>query len=150
MRIWSLHPKYLDTKGLVALWRETLLAKNVLEGNTNGYKNHPQLNRFKNSGNAIGCVNQYLKEVYEESLNRGYRFDKNKFNTTTQPTTLTVTSSQIEYEKNHLLKKLATRNPARFQLLLHEKNLELHPLFIVVEGKVEEWEIISEKQTAIL
>jgi hypothetical protein len=30
MRIWSLHPKYLDSKGLVALWRESLLAKNVL------------------------------------------------------------------------------------------------------------------------
>ena len=40
MRIWSLHPKYLDAKGIVALWRETLLAKHVLEGKTKGYKNH--------------------------------------------------------------------------------------------------------------
>jgi len=44
MRIWSLHPKYLDSKGMVALWREALLAKQVLLNKTKGYKNHPQLN----------------------------------------------------------------------------------------------------------
>ena len=60
MRLWSLHPKYLDTKGLVALWREALLAKHVLEGKTIGYKNHPQLNRFKDSGNAVNFINGYL------------------------------------------------------------------------------------------
>lgn len=27
MRLWSLHPRYLDSKGLVALWCEALLAK---------------------------------------------------------------------------------------------------------------------------
>lgn len=37
MRIWSLHPSYLDAKGLVALWRETLLAQKVLLGATVGY-----------------------------------------------------------------------------------------------------------------
>jgi hypothetical protein len=142
MRIWSLHPKYLDTKGLVALWRETLLAKNVLEGNTKGYRNHPQLTRFKNSGNALDCINQYLQVVYVESLNRGYGFDRNKFNAPAQPSTLTVTRGQIEYEKAHLFKKLETRDPERFQLLSHETTLEVHPLFKIVDGGVEEWEII--------
>ena len=28
MRLWTLHPKYLDAAGLVALWREALLAQN--------------------------------------------------------------------------------------------------------------------------
>ena len=78
MRIWFLHPKYLDAKGLVALWRESLLAKQVLEGNTRGYKNHPQVNRFKNSGNAVGCINQYIAAVYENSVERGFNFNKNK------------------------------------------------------------------------
>ncbi|HEU5178767.1 MAG TPA: pyrimidine dimer DNA glycosylase/endonuclease V, partial [Burkholderiales bacterium] len=32
MRLWSLHPKYLDARGLVALWREALLAQAVLRG----------------------------------------------------------------------------------------------------------------------
>ncbi|WP_368086417.1 pyrimidine dimer DNA glycosylase/endonuclease V [Nitrosomonas sp. Nm34] len=26
MRLWSIHPKYLDAKGLLALWREGLQA----------------------------------------------------------------------------------------------------------------------------
>jgi len=62
MRIWSVHPKYLDAKGIVALWRETLLAKNVLEGNTKGYKNHPQLTRFKAIEKPLEAINQYLAE----------------------------------------------------------------------------------------
>lgn len=48
MRIWSVHPSLLDAKGLVACWRETLLAQKVLQGLTKGYKNHPQLDRFSN------------------------------------------------------------------------------------------------------
>ena len=39
MRLWSIHPKYLDCKGLVALWREALLAKKVLRGKTRKYAN---------------------------------------------------------------------------------------------------------------
>ncbi|HKX52383.1 MAG TPA: pyrimidine dimer DNA glycosylase/endonuclease V [Nitrosospira sp.] len=37
MRLWTLHPRYLDTKGLVAAWREALLAQKVLSGLTSGY-----------------------------------------------------------------------------------------------------------------
>ncbi len=47
MRLWSLHPKYLDRQGLLAVWREGLLAQKVLQGKTKGYKNHPQLKRFQ-------------------------------------------------------------------------------------------------------
>jgi hypothetical protein len=140
MRIWSLHPKYLDTKGLVALWREALLAKNVLEGNTNGYKNHPQLTRFKNSGNSVDCINQYLQVVYEESLKRGYCFNRNKFIIPTEPTTLTVTSGQIEYEKDRLIEKLKTRDPERPSMLLKETKIDAHPLFRIIDGDIEEWE----------
>ena len=43
MRLWSIHPRYLDSMGLVALWREALLAQAVLRGETKGYKFHPQL-----------------------------------------------------------------------------------------------------------
>jgi hypothetical protein len=142
MRIWSLHPKYLDTKGLVALWRETLLAKNVLEGKTKGYKNHPQLTRFQNSGNALACINQYLKVVYEESATRRYHFDSNKFDIQFAPIFLTVTKDQLEYEKNHLIKKLEVRDPERLSILLKESKIDTHPLFRIIEGDVEEWEKI--------
>ena len=103
MRIWSLHPKYLDSKGIVALWRESLLAKNVLEGNTIGYTRHPQLSRFINSGDPLVFINLYLKYVFDESLSRNYKFDRNKFIFNDMSLKLTVTSGQVEYEFKHLL-----------------------------------------------
>jgi hypothetical protein len=149
MRIWSLHPKYLDTKGLVALWRESLLAKQVLEGNTKGYKNHPQLNRFKNSGDVVGCINQYLAAVYENSVERGFNFNKNKINPNFMPTRLTVTDKQIKFEKNHLLKKLETRDPERFHKLSHKIKIDPHPLFRIIDGEIEPWEKQNMQTTAI-
>ena len=143
MRIWSLHPEYLDTKGLVALWRETLLAKNVLENKTKGYKNHPQLRRFKNSDKPLRCINQYLAAVYVESLKRRYHFNKDKFNISGEPVTLTVTRGQIEYEMSHLLKKLKTRDKERYNRLINETMIESHPLFKIIDGEMEEWEKIK-------
>jgi len=142
MRIWSIHPKYLDTKGLVALWRETLLAKNVLEGRTKGYKNHPQLLRFKEANNPLQCIHQYLEGVYLESLKRGYRFNKSKFEAQPQKETLSVCQGQVDYEIRHLLKKLKTRDYARYEKLRDEKKMAVHPLFTIVEGGIEAWELI--------
>jgi len=142
MRIWSIHPKYLDTKGLVALWRETMLAKNVLEGKTKGYKNHPQLIRFKNSANPLQGINQYLAAVYKESQIRGFHFNKDKLKIYNEPVTLTVTREQIEYETQHLLKKLKTRDMERYQRLLNETNIEPHPIFKIIDGEIEVWEIV--------
>ena len=142
MRIWSIHPKYLDTKGLVALWRETLLAKNVLNEKTKGYKNHPQLTRFRNSDNPLHSINQYLASVYKESLERGHHFNKEKFNILHESTTLTVTLGQIEYETQHLLKKLKLRDSERYYRLLKETIIESHPLFKIINGDKEEWEIV--------
>lgn len=117
MRIWSVHPKYLDTKGLVALWRETLLAKHVLEGRTKGYRNHPQLDRFKESVNPLGRINQYLANVYDEAVDRNYNFDKEKINWDFENSVMFVTSGQIQYEKEHLLKKLKVRDQNKFEIL---------------------------------
>lgn len=143
MRIWSLHPKYLDTKGLLALWRETLLAKHVLEEKTKGYKNHPQLNRFKNVPNSLDCINQYLSEVYFDSLKRGYNFNKSKINWNFIPQNIEVTSGQILYEKQHLLKKLQIRDIEKLNQLKKVKVLEVNPIFNIIEGEISDWEIIS-------
>lgn len=78
MRVWSIHPKYLDPRGLVALWRETLLARAVLKGETKGYRNHPQLLRFQQQADPVGTVERYLQRVYVEAVERGYRFDARK------------------------------------------------------------------------
>lgn len=143
MRIWSLHPKYLDSMGLVALWRETLLAKNVLMGNTKGYKNHPQLIRFKKSINSIDSINHYLSWVYHEAVKRNYNFDKMKIDWDFKSVTLKVNKGQIKYEINHLLQKLKSRDRLRFNKFKNLKRYEIHPIFRVVDGEVEEWEIVS-------
>ena len=142
MRIWSVHPKYLDSVGLVALWRETLLAKNVLLGNTKGYKHHPQLTRFLKLENPVFAVNRYLSFVYEESLRRGYHFDISKVGECPENIQIPLTLGQLEYETMHLRKKLCGRSPQIAALWENEKNFEPHPIFVVRPGEVEEWEIV--------
>jgi len=145
MRIWSLHPKYLDTKGLLAVWRETLLAKHVLEGKTKGYKNHPQLFRFKQMPHPLHAINHYLSEIYNEAVSRNYRFDKSKIDNF-QPVSIAVTRGQLEYEMKHLLKKLSIRDKERFEQLCRLKRIEHAPLFNVKDGDIEHWEIqVAEK-----
>ena len=138
MRLWSLHPSLLDTKGLVALWRESLLAKHVLENKTKGYRNHPQLNRFKCCADPVNAINYYLSEIQIEAQKRNYRFDKTKIDWTFKKQKITVTAGQIEYELEHLKKKFTARSP------LHSidglKKLP-HPIFTIIKGEIESWEI---------
>ena len=141
MRIWSLHPKYLDAKGLVALWRETLLAKHVLEGKTKGYKNHPQLNRFKKLKQPLHSINYYLFVVLEEAKARGYNFDAKKISSFKR-SKITVTTGQMEYETKHLLRKLKNRDPNKFKEIKANHSFDPHPIFRIKEGAIESWEII--------
>jgi hypothetical protein len=143
MRIWSLHPKYLDAKGLVALWRETLLAKHVLEGKTKGYTNHPQLLRFKEMKKPVEAVHQYLSVVHEEAGRRGYNFDRTKFNPEHKKVTMNVTTRQVAYETSHLLKKLEVRDDKKYKEVRRNKTLEPHPMFKVVPGNIAEWEVVE-------
>ncbi len=142
MRIWSIHPKYLDAKGLVALWRETLLAKNVLENKTKGYKNHPQLIRFKNANNPLYAINQYLAEVYEEASKRNYNFNRNKIDWDFTSTSINVTTKQLDYEFEHLLKKLKKREPEKYKQIADIDKIEPAKIFNIVEGEIADWEII--------
>ena len=140
MRLWSIHPKYLDSKGLVALWRESLLAKHVLEGKTKGYLNHPQLLRFKLSQNPIDSINYYLQYIQKESLVRGYTFDSNKFEVVKNIESISVTEGQIKYEAMHLRNKLKIRDSQKLSEIKDTKKFIPHPLFKIINGDVEEWE----------
>jgi hypothetical protein len=140
MRIWSLHPKYLDVRGLVALWREGLLAQAVLLGRTKGYADHPQLIRFRTQSSPAGCIAEYLTAVHAEAVNRGYRFDAEKINCTGSRGKMTVNNGQVRFEWNHLMKKLKSRDPERYKELLKVKSPLPHPLFQVVKGGIEKWE----------
>jgi hypothetical protein len=140
MRLWSIHPRYLDTKGILGLWREALLAQKVLLGGTKGYKNHPQLERFYNQPNSLIAIGAYLKDIYMEARIRGYSFDKQKIIEMPEPKTISipVKRGQIEFEKKHLLNKLTLRNPEKCSLL--KANINLHPIFYSVPGGIESWE----------
>lgn len=144
MRIWSLHPKYLDSKGLVAVWRETLLARNVLLGKTKGYKNHPQLLRFKNSPSPIKNIDYYLQIIWEEAVRRNYKFDSSKFDKQekNKQKKILLTYGQLAYEMKHLMNKLKTRDKVKYEQNKDLKEIEPHPLFAVCEGEVEDWEKI--------
>jgi hypothetical protein len=140
LRLWSLHPKYLDAKGLVACWRESLLAKAVLSNKTKGYKFHPQLYRFRTHPNPLAAINQYLLALYKEAMNRGYSFDKSKIGRVSASININVTSGQVRYEMNHLKKKLWKRDRKRYNQLKGFSLPELHPLFNLVKGGIERWE----------
>lgn len=140
MRIWSIHPKYLDSTGFVALWREALLAKNVLEGKTVGYRNHPQLDRFKNAKNPLDAINQYLSIIYDESVNRHFTFDSTKFRKPIAPLFFTVTEGQIQFEFEHLLCKLHAREINLYLSLKETTTIIPHPMFKLIKGKIENWE----------
>ena len=124
MRLWSIHPKYLDAKGIVALWRETLLAQNVLLGNTKGYKHHPQLIRFKNTTNPIGAIAVYLRSIADEAERRGYNFNRSKIINKRYTQKIKMNSGQIEYEFQHLLKKLKKRDPELYSKYKNENKRE--------------------------
>ena len=100
MRLWTISFKYLDAKGLVALWREALLAKNVLAGLTKGYKNHPQLDRFYAHENSLEAINAYLAGVYAQACTRGYKFDAAKVGEFDERNLakIVVSCGQIEYK----------------------------------------------------
>jgi len=142
MRLWSIDLKYLDSKGLVALWRETLLAKNVLEGRTVGYKNHPQLKRFKENSDSVSVINSYLLTIFNESQNRGFNFNRDKIGNINSIDQIDVTKGQLEYEFYHLQKKLILRDIKRYKINSEVNTVEPNSFFREVEGDIEEWEII--------
>lgn len=142
MRLWTLHPKYLDAAGLNASWREGLLARNVLLGKTKGYVNHPQLIRFRNSPNPNMYIDAFLTEIYKEALNRSYAYNKDKIVSIEGIKPIPVKEGQIEYEYEHLRTKLQTRSPQFLDTLPTLPEIVTHPIFYLVEGGIEDWEII--------
>jgi hypothetical protein len=156
VRLWTIHPKYLDSKGLVAAWREGLLAQKVLAGATRGYRNHPQLERFKASGRAFESMTVYLSDLHAEASRRGYAFDASKIGmgggsgwpgtgapaesrvvpAGAAPERIPVASGQIDYEFELLKAKLETRDRTKLAELLKVETIELNAAFEKAEGGV--------------
>lgn len=141
MRLWSLHPRYLDTKGLLAVWREGLLAQKVLQNQTRGYRNHPQLRRFISSPDSVGAIGTYLHGIFHEAIQRGYHFDGDKITQAEFTGQIACTRGQLIYEWNHLQQKLKQRDPRRYHGIEDIQEPEPHPLFHIIDGEIEDWEI---------
>ncbi|MFS0893589.1 pyrimidine dimer DNA glycosylase/endonuclease V [Microbacterium sp. 179-I 3D3 NHS] len=142
MRIWSLHPEYLDRQGLIACWRETLLAQAVLAGRTRGYLGHPQLERFRAVPEPLSSVAAYLSSLADEADTRGYRFDRSRIErpVTEDPVLIPVTTGQLMREWEHLRAKLTSRSP---EVAARWKAVDVprpHPIFTEVPGAVASWE----------
>jgi len=172
MRLWSIHPAYLDRQGLLALWREALLARAVLRGRTQGYRNHPQLERFKRHSQPRRAICVYLEPVWQEAKRRGYRFDRNKLGSAVRVSRIPVPAGQVDYEFRLLRHKVKQRNTQWYRRLLAAKKTEsaerrnagtseptgrgrcigtmlVHPLFRMVKGGIATWERpVDRKRTA--
>lgn len=152
MRLWSLHPRYLDRPGLTAAWREALLAQAVLAGRTRGYTRHPQLTRFRETEDPLGAVGAYLDGVHDEATARGYSFDATRVDTP-DPTgrwagALEVTQGQLDHEWAHLMGKLRVRSPELAEEHARDvgagsDGVAVHRVFTVVEGPVADWEVVD-------
>lgn len=140
MRLWTLHPKYLDRQGLLGLWREGLLAQAVLQGKTKGYRHHPQLARFQNHPDPVQAIAHYLKVVQEEAARRGYNFNASKIAPVGIPALIDTSEGQLDYEFQHLLNKLAGRSLEDYQRWQSIGRPDSHPSFRIIPGEIEPWE----------
>jgi len=140
VRLWSLHPRYLDAKGLVACWREGLLARKVLKGETRGYRNHPQLDRFKAQAEPVAMLDSYLLAVLEEATRRGFAFNHEKIGPRFSESRIVVTDGQLEFELRHLTAKLKVRDLEQYEKVVKMASPLPNPIFRVIEGSIELWE----------
>lgn len=141
MRIWSIHPRYLDWKGLGAQWREALLAQKVVQGKTEGWRNHPQLNRFKDHPGPLEAVGFYLEEIHKESRRRGYNYNHSKIlRVPDKIEKIPLNEGQLVYEFNLLQGRLKDRSIMKYRENLTVTKVLPHPLFTVRAGPPEPWE----------
>lgn len=172
MRLWSLHPRYLDAVGLTACWREALLAQKVLAGGTRGYRHHPQLERFL-AGSALAPASgrdlrvqrtdpdqmlavgwpgdrvvAYLHGIADEADARGYHFDRARIAglPPAVEVVIEVTDGQLAHEWGLLRAKLAVRSPEVLARWGDVVVPEAHPCFVVIGGPVAAWEVLSPRR----
>jgi pyrimidine dimer DNA glycosylase len=149
MRLWTLHPRHLDAAGLVALWREALLAQAVLLGRTRGYTRHPQLQRFRTAADPAACIAGYLRVVADEANSRGYAFNAARIVTSGSAVRpIAETKGQLLYEWEHLGRKLRRRSPGWYRDKVAGAQPTPHPLFRIVAGGVRDWERVTEREGA--
>jgi hypothetical protein len=110
-------------------------------GKTKGYRNHPQLDRFKQHLDPQAAMGFYLQKIYEEAVKRGYAFNAKKIaSCPSKVQRIKLTKGQLAFEVQHLSGKLKKRDPRKYSSILLIKNHRPHPLFKLAEGDVSGWE----------
>lgn len=141
MRLWSIDPTQLDRRALVACWREGLLARKVLLGQTRGYTRHPQLERFRDCDDHVSAIDTYLHGICDAADARGYSFDRSKLHTPCdEELRIEVTEGQLAHEWAHLSAKVRQRDPEWFVEHVEPAAARTHPMFTAVAGDIEPWE----------
>ena len=140
MKLWTFHPRYLDTCGLTGLWREAIMAQNILiklmQGKLVGYTNHPELNKIRNIGESIfweGAIRVYLDEIYKESVLRKHSFNQYKIRASRGfllNVEIWLSEEQLRQEEETIKERMAVRSPGRYQEV-KDLQFEPHPLFIL-------------------
>lgn len=123
----------------MAVWREALLAKAVLQNRTRGYRSHPQLVRFRAHPDPVAAINTYLAGILAEGRLRGYRFDARKLRGRRTMVQIDATRGQLLFEWSHLLRKLRSRAP-RARRPARATEPRAHLLFRLTPGPIAEWE----------
>ena len=154
MRLWSIHPKYLDSKRLTAQWREALLCRKVLEGKTKGYKSHPQFLRAKNHSQPFYFINYFLYTIWQEATNRGYNYDKSKLIMELSEKyqcpfeSIEVTTGQLEYEYHHMQLKageFSSQYVINEEAFMNEGFIEPNPCFVSIPGDIQSFEKVKDE-----
>lgn len=155
MRLWSINPRFLDTAGLGAAWREgggarTSLRKRLdarAAGKTpTGYAAHAQLVRFEAHADPMAALDSYLHAICDEADARGYRYNRSKLTARADVAPVPVTRGQLDFEAAHLLRKIPARHRVqvgaaeRLAGAIERGAVTAHPLFVIVNGGIEEWE----------
>lgn len=138
MRLWTLHPKYLDSEGLMAVWRDALRARRLLKEETDGDSDHPQLTRFRETDHPADAIECYLQTVFEEARERDVSFDASKLHTPVRNVRIEETEDRLLYEWHRLLDKLRERQPPLFRKIKDLERPDAHPMFTIIEDDVHE------------
>lgn len=133
MRIWKVHPKYLDQKGLSGQWFEAIIAKNSLISKDGYWYNNPQMDIFKNSEDPIDAVNSYLEEVWVEGIRRGYKFKSEYFDDYCPLVTIPITHEDLYSDMNLLGDRVHKRDIDWYNdIWMTGMRVVPHPLFKVI------------------
>lgn len=120
----------MDKHGLIALWREGLLAQKALNGGAKGYQNNPQLVRFKRQDNPLKAIGTYLSFVAAEGARQGYKLNHEKIlYPNFDEAVIEADLGQVAFEKEHLKDKLKRRDVIKFEELSSSKTIDANPIF---------------------